>query len=68
VQGIPPHYYMESGSAEIKILYPFKFVKRRPIESARPRNSQDSAGNEKGDKSNFLNLSPRKESERKDVN
>ena len=29
VQGIPPHYYMESNSAELKTLYPFKFVDRR---------------------------------------
>jgi hypothetical protein len=42
-QGIPSHYYMESDSAEIKFLYPFKFVKRPPIESSRPGKSQGSA-------------------------
>lgn len=34
VQGIPPHYYMESKSVEIKALYPFKFVKRRPVKES----------------------------------
>lgn len=28
VQGIPAHYYMESKSAELKVLYPFKFRDR----------------------------------------
>ena len=32
VQGIPPHYYMESDSTELKVLYPLKFLKPEPIE------------------------------------
>jgi hypothetical protein len=28
IQGIPPHYYMESGPIELKVLYPEKFVDR----------------------------------------
>jgi hypothetical protein len=43
VQGIPPHYYMESDSAELKFLYPFKFLKPEPIEMPQKKSvgSQD---------------------------
>lgn len=34
VQGIPAHYYMKSGSWELKALYPLKFVARQPNEKS----------------------------------
>jgi hypothetical protein len=36
-QGIPPHYYMESDSVELKVLYPFKFLRPEQIEKSKEK-------------------------------
>jgi hypothetical protein len=42
VQGIPAHYYMKSGSLELKALYPLKFVYRQPNEQSQQNKTEGS--------------------------